>query len=160
MSVRLGEHNTDTNKDCRHGADDDNASDCQDPVQDIIIEKAIRHPNYDRSKKVNDIALLRLMSAADVTKNNVKTICLPTSPENQIEQIDAKARNRMIITGWGLVPSGVPSNILLKATVPYVTNSDCIEAFSILPHVSIYPTYLCAGGLKNKTDTCKVSGDK
>lgn len=64
--------------------------------------------------------------------------------------------NEFFIQGWGLVPSGIASNILLKATVPYVPNADCVEAFSSLPHVSIYPTYLCAGGLKNKTDTCKV----
>lgn len=99
MSVRLGEHNTDSVKDCRHEDDPNEALDCQDPVQDITIEKAIRHPNYDRVRKLNDIAILRLMSAADVTRNNVKTICLPTTPENQIERIDAKARNKMTITG-------------------------------------------------------------
>lgn len=70
-----------------------------DPVQDIPVERTIKHPMYSSSKKTNDIALLRLRSPADTTKKNVKTICLPTEEENQIERIDEQAREKMLIAG-------------------------------------------------------------
>lgn len=44
------------------------------------------------------------------------------------------------------------SDVLMKAIVPYVKNSDCRQKFADL-HVDIPVTFLCAGG-ENKTDTC------
>lgn len=37
--------------------------------------------------------------AADLTKNNVRTICLPTTPEAQINNIDKKIQEKMLISG-------------------------------------------------------------
>ncbi|PSN45981.1 Melanization protease 1 [Blattella germanica] len=51
-SVRLGEHNLDTEKDCDEF--------CTDPIQDYDVEKVIPHENFDAHKLKNDIALLRL----------------------------------------------------------------------------------------------------
>lgn len=72
---------------------------CQDPVQDIPIESAFRHKQYDNRKKTNDIALLRLKNAADTTKRNVKTICLPTTEESQIDQVEKSFQDHMLISG-------------------------------------------------------------
>lgn len=72
---------------------------CQDPVQDILIEKATMHPAFHRQAKINDIAMLRLVSAVDTSKRNVKTICLPTTADSQIDQIDEKLRSKMTISG-------------------------------------------------------------
>lgn len=37
--------------------------------------------------KQHDIALLKLVSEANMTKNNVKTICLPTAPNINFEEV-------------------------------------------------------------------------
>lgn len=34
-----------------------------------------------------------------MTKKNVKTICLPTTEESQIENVDKPARDKMLISG-------------------------------------------------------------
>jgi hypothetical protein len=95
--VRLGEHDTTKEKDC------DADMFCLDPVQDIDIEKTIKHVNYDSVKRINDIGLIRLKTAVDLTKNNVRTICLPTNAQVQITNIATPLRDRMLIAGLSLV---------------------------------------------------------
>ena len=51
-TVRLGEHNLDTETDCEEY--------CIDPFQDYEIEKIIPHAQFDAYKLKNDIGLLRL----------------------------------------------------------------------------------------------------
>jgi hypothetical protein len=143
-AVRLGEHRISTDRDCNH----DNI--CADPVQDIFIDKATKHPQYNNVKKINDIALLRLKSAANIAGKYVKTICLPTTKDSQIEAIEPVARSKMTITGWGKIESGKTSDVLLKAYVPFVKHDQCVRKFAP-ENLSIYETYLCAGG-QNKTD--------
>lgn len=72
---------------------------CQPPVQDIPVEDAIRHKEFDNRKKINDIALLRLKTAAVINKKNVNTICLPTTEESQIDHIQKEFQEKMLITG-------------------------------------------------------------
>ena len=141
----MGEHKISTKQDCSLENEY-----CADPVQDILIDKSIRHPKYDNVKKINDIALLRLISPANVEGRYVKTICLPLTQDSQIESIDQLARNKMTIAGWGKIGSGVQSDVLQKAYVPYVQNDACAKRF-VGDNIPIYDTYLCAGG-KNKTD--------
>lgn len=92
-AVRLGEHKLSTEQDC------DANNKCSAPVQDILIEKATKHEKYSNAKKINDIAILRLATPADTTKRGVKTICLPTSADNQLDKIDESARKTMLIAG-------------------------------------------------------------
>lgn len=93
MRVRLGEHDTKTDVDL------DSESDPLPPIQDILIEKAIRHKQFDYRNKLNDIALLRLKTAADLSKENVNTICLPTTEDSQIDQLQKTFLDKMIIAG-------------------------------------------------------------
>jgi hypothetical protein len=73
---------------------------CADPVQDIAIEKNIKYPGYRNSNKgKNDIALLRLASPADTTKNNVKTICLPVYVESDLESMSSSLKRAFTISG-------------------------------------------------------------
>jgi len=63
VMVRLGELDTRTDTDCATG----------DPTlctqtQDFNIEKIIPHVNYDEPKYSNDIALVRLVRAANTSK--------------------------------------------------------------------------------------------
>lgn len=61
VSVRLGEHNLDNKEDCYIF---DSERICADPVQDIDVEKIIRHAQFNgRQYNINDIALIRLVSA-------------------------------------------------------------------------------------------------
>lgn len=109
VTVRLGEHDLSTQEDCNPDGT------CQDPVQDIAIETAIRHKQYDSRKKINDIALLRLKAAADTTKRNVKTICLPTTEESQIDQVEKSFQENMLISG--------------KSKLRQITNGFCEYSF-------------------------------
>lgn len=98
MAVRLGEHDLTTNPDCTTFEEPHEVV-CQDPVQDIPVENYFRHPAYSSTLKVNDIALVLLKTAADLTKKNVKTICLPITPENQIDALAEDSRQNMFISG-------------------------------------------------------------
>lgn len=91
--MRLGEHSISSAVDCAPNGK------CLDPVQDIAVESRIKHAGYDSRRKINDIGLLKLQFAADTTKRNVRTICLPTTEDSQINQIDEAARESMLITG-------------------------------------------------------------
>ncbi|KAG5673158.1 hypothetical protein PVAND_003226 [Polypedilum vanderplanki] len=145
--VRLGEHKISTIRDC------DEFNSCADPVQDIKIERIIKHTKYKAANKLNDIALLKLVSPADTTKNNVKTICLPTTEDADIDKLKALQR-KFTIFGWGRIGEGDrTADVLQKAYLPYVDNQDCAIKFQAIPQ-PIYSTYLCAGGF-NKTDSCK-----
>jgi len=63
-----------------------------------MVERKIKHPLFNRRTKENDLGLLKLMRPADLTKNNVRTICLPINPESDIEEFKKKKLN-LVITG-------------------------------------------------------------
>lgn len=88
-----------TNKDC-----DENPEDCDDPIQDIAIERRIIHPRYDQAKLINNIALLKLKSPADLKVTNVNTICLPTADAEQYDTlVDSEFGGNMMISGKSLI---------------------------------------------------------
>jgi len=149
VSVRLGEHKISTVEDC------DLNGFCAEPVQDINVAKSFKHEKYDRFKRINDIAVLKLATKADLTRANVKTICLPTTAEQQIDRITETARDKMAIAGWGKIGNNVveQSDVLMKAFVPFVPLETCAE--KVLPaRFTIYNTQICAGGSAKKIDTC------
>lgn len=90
--MRLNEHLISTVRDCL-------ADNCFDPVQDIDIGGIVKHELFDYQKLINDIALIRLAAAADLTRNKIRTICLPSTPESQIENIDQDILDKMIVLG-------------------------------------------------------------
>ena len=148
--MRLGEHNLLTDRDCQ------SSTFCADPVQEIAVEKFIKHPEFNRIKKRHDIALIRLATAADTSRNNIETICLPTDAVNDVDLVvrpKPKVEIPFTISGFGKLEDGKQSDILQMAFVPYVTNAECIEKYSTTAAVTIHKEYLCAGG-RNKTDTC------
>ncbi|XP_070490871.1 venom protease-like isoform X2 [Chironomus tepperi] len=149
--VRLGEHTISKQKDCI------DLDQCADPVQDIMIDSNIKHPDFNRKTKQNDLALLKLMKPADLTKNNVKTICLPITPQNNVEEY-YKPIMLLMLTGWGLTEHGKSSDILQKASIPYIDSKTCNAIFNPL-NIQIYTGQFCAGfskdSLNKKTDSCK-----
>lgn len=145
--VRLGEHTISTEIDCQ----DNN---CAAAVQEIAIEKFIKHPEFNKGAKRNDIALVRLAAAADISRNNIETICLPTDANNDVERVvrpNPTTNRPLTISGFGKREDGRQTDVLQKAFVPYVSNEECAKKYE--GQLTIHKEYLCAGG-QNKTDTC------
>lgn len=108
-------------------------------MQDIKIDKIITHADFIRSKKINDIALIHLKTNAILDNIiNVKTICLPETPEQDIENINDGQELFMTVSGWGQTEtSNQQSDDLLYGTVPYVNHSDCEMKFEAV--VNVHP---------------------
>uniref|UniRef100_A0A182W973 Peptidase S1 domain-containing protein n=1 Tax=Anopheles minimus TaxID=112268 RepID=A0A182W973_9DIPT len=58
-------------------------TDCQLPIQRILVQNITIHPEYDRASYRNDIALVKLATPADTSQPNVKPICLPILNETR-----------------------------------------------------------------------------
>ena len=54
---------------------------CSPPVQSLSIESLIVHSGFNKPRYANDIALIRLRVRADLSRSNVKPICLPVTNE-------------------------------------------------------------------------------
>lgn len=146
----MGEHNLLTEVDCQ------SETFCADPVQEIPVEKFIKHPEFNRLQKRHDIALIRLSTDALTSRNNIETICLPTDAVNDVEKVvkpNPKTIIPFTISGFGKLEDGRQSDILQMAFVPFVSNAECVKQYEAAPMVRIQREYLCAGG-RNKTDTC------
>lgn len=152
--MRLGEHSLKNVTDCDHNGQ------CLAPVQDFDVAKPIKHTGYKYATKIDDIGMVKLNRPADLTKNNVNTICIPLTKEDQIESLkitDPAVVKAMTITGWGKIADGSQSDVLMKAYVPYVENAECKKRYydEFGDQLQVLPTFLCAGGenKKQKIDT-------
>lgn len=150
VRVRLGEHSLKNFEDC-----DQNSELCLPPVQDIDVAKYEKHIGYMRSTRLDDIGLVKLSRAADLTQNNVNTICVPLTLKDQIESLqlnEPAVIQQMTITGWGKMIDGNLSDVLMKVSLPYVENSVCKKLFmKLADHLVVSPSHLCAGG-ENSTE--------
>lgn len=70
-AVRLGEYDLSTNPDCRQV--DQDLRDCNPPYQDVPIDELIPHADYNMPRYTNDIALVRLARAPDMTQGETDT---------------------------------------------------------------------------------------
>lgn len=142
--IRLGEYDLKKDRDCiNEDADDfEEDIDCSDAIQEFGIDRSIPHPNYSRESLTNDIGIVKMTQNADLTKNNVQTICLPFSEEH------LKLPPKMIVAGWGKTEKNLPSNIIQKALVPLFDNNKCMEKLSkkLPPKAVIDDFQFCAGG--------------
>lgn len=123
------------------------------PLQVEIAEK-IPHPQFKRSAKYYDIALVRL--ALQVTFNpRRRPACLPESYNTNTHQA--------IASGWGRTDfRGPSSQVLQKVILELFTDEECnityLDAarttqlrYGILP-----AQQFCAGSHTEKKDTCQV----
>lgn len=88
--MRLGDHNTETEKDC-------NEDFCADPVQNFGFERLIVHELYEKNGKTqhNDIGLIRL--DRDVEMNNfVSPVCLPPA-----DFVPTASNKNITVIGFG-----------------------------------------------------------
>ncbi|KYN27230.1 Serine protease easter [Trachymyrmex cornetzi] len=142
-SVRLGEYNTDTERDCV--ADSETTEICADDPITVGVEEQIAHENYRPTSRDQryDIALLRLSRDVQFT-SYVQPICLPSS---------SSLGGRLIVAGWGKTETSSASNIKLKLALPLAEKSQCDQTYSSAG-VRLGLGQICAGGQKGK-DSCR-----
>lgn len=182
--IRLGEFNTQTERDCmKYGR----RKICADPVVEVGFDKIIVHTNYSEqsSHRYHDIALVRLDRNVNSTKY-IRPICLPVDGQSS----GIRAGNRLTVAGWGQTDlcmylsihewsvmddfgysfsakiivfqrhGYVLSSVKLKLKLPIVSNDRCQES---LVKIQLGPGQVCAGGIKGQ-DSCSadrcVYGDK
>lgn len=148
ISVRLGEHDISKEVDCDHFYSDDLG--CAAPPQDIEVVQFIAHPLFSRRTRKNDIALIKLATAAKLS-DSVRPVCLP------VGSFSNNTATWMVVTGWGLTESGYTSDVMQFARVPLVQREKCENSLrSFDNRISLDESQFCAGG-DNKVDSC--SGD-
>lgn len=148
VSVRMGENTIGQEPDC-DGPINGRMKCAPTPI-DIDIEEKISHPEFNKPRYSNDIALLRLSSS--VILNNrafVNTICLPIPQDLQLKQVE----NRFLVAGWGRTESSQRSEALLKASIPRQHVDSCKNIFKVDRRITD-SHIICAGG-ENLVDTCK-----
>lgn len=143
-SVRLGEYNTDTERDCVK--DTETTLICSDDPISVGVEEQMAHEQYrplSRDQR-NDIALLRLSQDVPVTKF-IKPICLPAT--------SSVGNNKLFVAGWGKTEVLSASNIKLKLQLPLTNKEQCDQTYSAAG-VRLGFGQICAGGQRGK-DSCR-----
>jgi len=107
----------------------------------------IQHADYDSSTYDNDIAIIVLKgSGISFANSDVRPVCLPTSDDNDYDDVDA------IVSGWGALESGGKQpDVLMEVTVPTMTNTKCLKYY---PN-GITDNMLCAGYKEGMRDSCQ-----
>ncbi|XP_030246495.1 serine protease grass-like [Drosophila navojoa] len=143
--VRLGEYKISNETDCGIVK---GKYECAPPVEDIKIDKVIKHENFSKFTGLNDIALIKLSKEVvrdenGKLKNNIRPICLPL---NDTLQELAENEEEFLVTGWGKMETANFSDVMLETNINKKTRKDCRNISS---------SQLCAGDLG--FDSC--SGD-
>ncbi|XP_056613050.1 chymotrypsin-like protease CTRL-1 [Triplophysa dalaica] len=107
-----------------------------DPVQVKRVVQVIAHPRYERSTFNNDIALLRLSSAVQLT-SYITPVCLVSSSVSVLSQ------TYCVTTGWGRTEYNPSPPILQQTTLPIVSTTQCKQHFG---ESKITNSMICAGG--------------
>lgn len=125
---------------------------------DIKIKIVIRHPDYTRHMKYNNIALIELDQSVLFTKF-ARPACL-FNPENEVIP-------PLYIAGWGIIDedSDKNSSWLLKGEVHELNFDQCKDSYdrflgsSSLPQGLKKPSQLCVTGKKGDKIISPCKGD-
>uniref|UniRef100_A0A1V1G586 CLIP domain-containing serine protease n=2 Tax=Reticulitermes speratus TaxID=60591 RepID=A0A1V1G586_9NEOP len=150
-SVRLGEHDLDTDIDCM---DEDGEEVCADPYVEFDVEDSFPHPAYSLTHLQNDVGLIRIKGTANFRSDSIKPICLPLGAD-QTRNLDGQ---NVIVSGWGTTEKGVSSSVLLEVELPVMRQDQCAEVYSrssasYRRPIRITSSQMCAGGV-NAQDSC------
>lgn len=105
-------------------------------------EKFIIHENYERSRQLNDIGLIKLKTPVTYTRE-IQPICLPPAGSENF--------SKLIVAGWGRVREGGSlSSRPKQVVVPQLPESRCFSVFGQF----MTSNNLCAGG-RNQQDACQ-----
>ncbi|CAB3380268.1 Hypothetical predicted protein [Cloeon dipterum] len=148
VSVRLGEHNLVTEKDCYKTAK--GVEICADPPLSVPIESVKVHEKYGGVDRHNDIGLIRLQRKVPAT-GYVKPVCLPLS-DNLFRS--TFTGSTQVVAGWGRTENSPSSDVKLKVGLSVMENERCAALYrGPHPEVRLDSSQLCAGGEKGK-DSC------
>ncbi|XP_071056951.1 chymotrypsin-like elastase family member 2A isoform X2 [Onthophagus taurus] len=93
-------------------------------VQNHEVAKIIRHPKYNGKMYQNDVAVLKMASAAEFT-DYVRPVCLWEGDLN----INSVVGNLGSVVGWGFNEYGKLTEELIKLDMPIVSKDTCIYSF-------------------------------
>jgi len=154
VKVVLGEWDVQTNPDCTDGQNCDNPK-----IQVRGVENVLVHNGYDKSRSINDIALVKLASEAQLNRF-VQLACLPL-PEYALPTFFHNPEGRSAtVTGWGSSGRtdddikrnyGVATARLQKGRVEIQPIEECNKAYR---RNTLTTSQLCAGGGRDHTDSC------
>lgn len=126
-------------------------TDGAEPI-DILIDKAILHPQYNPTTYTNDIGIIRLSEDVPFS-TNLHPICLPVTPEIRNKDLDDTFP---FIAGWGSVYfNGPSSSKLLELQIPVVEKGRCKNAFKSFSNAVIDDRIICAGFARGGKDACQ-----
>jgi len=105
------------------------------------------HANYDDDTHHDDIAMVTLNRAVDVTGTHVRTACLPHANE--------QFHGRMCtVTGWGAVREHAGAERhLQEVDIPIITNNMC--SYYLGGNAQIIDKQICAGLDQGGKDACQ-----
>ncbi|XP_066157985.1 phenoloxidase-activating factor 3-like [Euwallacea fornicatus] len=146
VSVRVGEHNLLSDIDCEVV---NKTQKCNPPVQDLMVEEVVVHPQYGKTSLSNDIGLVRV-STINLNAANVFPVCLPLGNER------TRKYTAGFITGWGVTntTTGATANILQKVRLPMADWKTCAQNYLNFQGVKLTKNHVCMGGLQGK-DSCR-----
>ncbi|XP_011635278.1 trypsin-3-like [Pogonomyrmex barbatus] len=127
------------------------------PYVEISVSKVTLHEQYNPQSLQNDIAILKLSSAAPIaTSPNINTACLPSAA--------TAAGTRCWVSGWGkdaFGNSGMYPRSLKEVDVPVISPADCQTALRKKTRLGDFfvlsSSFMCAGGEVGK-DACTGDG--
>lgn len=109
------------------------------------IERVVIHEGYNSSTVENDIALVKLRSPPPATGRVIPLA--PAAMEIPIHQ-------PLEVTGWGQTEEdGTESKVLLKATVPHASPTECNSPAAYDGHIR--RSMMCAGWRDGGIDACQ-----
>ncbi|XP_050095404.1 serine protease easter-like isoform X2 [Anopheles aquasalis] len=115
--VRLGEQDKSKEIDCIVYSNGEKS--CADPPVDVAIESTVVHSQYNPSKLLHDIALIRMVHYVEFSYS-IQPICLPVR-----QDVRNLSLQKYIVTGWGMTEKLVPSDVLLQAIMDSVAIPEC-----------------------------------
>lgn len=117
-------------------------------IQDRHVSKIFVHQNYNSQSYSNDIAVLKLDSAVEIT-NFVRPVCLWEGKSD----LDSVINKLGTVVGWGFDETGKVTEELTKAMMPIVSQETCIYSFPDFYSRFTSNRTFCAG-FKNGTSVC------
>ena len=150
-TVRVAEHDLDSDKDCN-----DECDLCSEDPQNFDVEKVLFHPSYGKPKPFqNDIAVIKL--TRDVVENDfVNPVCLPYADDDVDYSTNTVAGEWVLTTvaGWGATTKTgrSPATVLQYLSVDVTESKKCRDIYRERGG-ELTDLQICAGGAPGQ-DSC------
>lgn len=144
VSVRLGEWDEDTERDCQNNY-------CSEKPVDIDIEKVFIYREQYNIKDLTsaDIGLIKLKEPVKFTEF-ISPICLPDTEYIKMQEYAQSVP--YWTTGWGTTEFGMPSTLKRKISLSGVSSRICQNLYKTY-EMSLFDRVICAGGMEGR-DSC------